>query len=287
MSYFIYKITNLVNNKIYIGYTKNPDKRFKEHIKDARLNKTNQYIHKAIRKYGPINFSFFILENRDNKSDALETEKYWITFFKSNNNKFGYNLTEGGEGGDYSKFWSIKGKQNIIENNKKRSMYQRNKTYEEIYGEERSLIIKNKISKANKGKTLNLTNEEKSRRSNLMLTNNPMRNGHTPESKQKISSTLKKLQINSGDKNAMRKYPELRNMISERNSKIHHLQNILTNEEVYIKNLKKWSLENNFNPSTVSVRFSQNSTIGNWKRISSFTQSEYNSKSKEKQNLSL
>lgn len=54
---FIYKITNIKNNKVYIGqvYNKSVNDRFERHKHDA-LNNSNLYIHRAIRKYGINNF---------------------------------------------------------------------------------------------------------------------------------------------------------------------------------------------------------------------------------------
>ena len=57
----IYKITNLINNKVYIGQSVHPNKRWTEHKQRAK-NKTDEYpIHLAIAKYGEENFSFEVL----------------------------------------------------------------------------------------------------------------------------------------------------------------------------------------------------------------------------------
>lgn len=88
----IYKITNLQNNKIYIGQTIHPDKRWWEHCQRARTH-TDQYpIHLAISKYGPDNFKMEILEWTE---DFDEREKYWI---KTLNTLVpnGYNVVERG-----------------------------------------------------------------------------------------------------------------------------------------------------------------------------------------------
>jgi group I intron endonuclease len=58
---YIYKITNIINNKIYIGQTrKTTNQRWSEHISAATANPDSQdynyLLHKAIRKYGPNNF---------------------------------------------------------------------------------------------------------------------------------------------------------------------------------------------------------------------------------------
>lgn len=92
---YIYKITNLKNNKIYIGFTINEIQvRLRNHIRASRQNKKRHtYLHSAIRKYGE---DFFIIEEIEqgvNKKLLKEREKYWIEYFKPD-----YNLTKGGEG---------------------------------------------------------------------------------------------------------------------------------------------------------------------------------------------
>ena len=54
---YIYKITNLVNGKSYVGQTiRTIEERWKQHIKDSKGNKDDFYLHRAIRKYGKENF---------------------------------------------------------------------------------------------------------------------------------------------------------------------------------------------------------------------------------------
>lgn len=92
MSCGIYKIENLINHKIYIGKSKNIEKRWKDH----RCAKDNCTIHKAIQKYGVESFDFSIVEEA---SEELldELEKKWISYY--NSYEEGYNETRGGEGG--------------------------------------------------------------------------------------------------------------------------------------------------------------------------------------------
>lgn len=95
----IYKITNLINGKCYIGQSVQIEKRFEQHKRnfDNKNEKTyNSKFYRAIRKYGLENFSFEILEEC-NQKDLNNKEIYWIKFFDSFNN--GYNLTLGGENG--------------------------------------------------------------------------------------------------------------------------------------------------------------------------------------------
>lgn len=92
MSILIYKITNLINGKIYVGQTtKTVEERFKKHATADSL------IGRAIRKYGKENFKPEVIAECESVEEANELEKYWI---KTLNCKApeGYNLTDGGEG---------------------------------------------------------------------------------------------------------------------------------------------------------------------------------------------
>lgn len=96
----IYKITNKINNKVYIGKAINIYKRWIEHKNNMKYEKYNQIIYKAMRKYGIENFSFEIIEECD-KYILDEREKYWIRYYNSYigfSNSNGYNMTIGGEG---------------------------------------------------------------------------------------------------------------------------------------------------------------------------------------------
>ena len=105
MTGYIYKITNLINGKIYIGKTTSSiEERWKEHIHSInRDNIKNRPLYKAINKYGIKNFSIEKIE--EVQADILsEREIYWINFYDSF--KTGYNATLGGDGAilyDYSK----------------------------------------------------------------------------------------------------------------------------------------------------------------------------------------
>src|SRR5208282_436131 len=96
--FYIYKITNRINNKIYIGKTNNPIKRFQNHISRSRTLKTNQPIHFAIAKYSKENFTFEIIETCYDTTSLDTREIFWIEALKSNQKIIGYNITNGGEG---------------------------------------------------------------------------------------------------------------------------------------------------------------------------------------------
>ena len=96
---YIYKITNRINNKVYIGKTiTSVSERFSKHKYDAVNKLDNSYIHNAMRKYGIDNFSIDIIEECE-ESKIYEQERFWIKFYHSYENPSkGYNLTPGGEG---------------------------------------------------------------------------------------------------------------------------------------------------------------------------------------------
>lgn len=95
--YSIYKATNLINNKVYIGFSKKGLNRAKGHIHGR---KTNNFFHNAIRKYGVKNFSWEIIYQSKELNHTLNTmESYFIREYNSFvdfKNSNGYNLTTGG-----------------------------------------------------------------------------------------------------------------------------------------------------------------------------------------------
>lgn len=95
---FIYKITNTINGKSYIGQTiQNVKERFYQHCA-TKCSKavSNMAIHRAIKKYGKSNFTVEVIEEIDS-ANLNDRERYWIKYYNSYNN--GYNSTKGGQDG--------------------------------------------------------------------------------------------------------------------------------------------------------------------------------------------
>lgn len=93
----IYKITNIVNGKVYIGVTSaSIESRFKKHCYEAE-NGSSRRLCCAMRKYGISNFHVELLEAVESQFRS-QRESYWIDQFSSMLYEKGYNMTSGGEG---------------------------------------------------------------------------------------------------------------------------------------------------------------------------------------------
>lgn len=160
----IYKTTNLINGKIYIGQNSNNDEKYFG---------SGFLITKAIKKYGLENFKKEIIEECPSKDILNDREKFWIKFFNSTDKNIGYNISEGGTGGKLVPFEGKKGK-----------------TYEEYYGIERANEIKQKLSEKRKGykpPLKNITIEEVGKKISESLKGKII----SEDRKKKVSKTLK------------------------------------------------------------------------------------------------
>lgn len=97
MSYYVYKITNKINGKVYIGLTKDPDARFSSHCR-ARLGKRKSRLQISMMKHGVENFEMTVLEEHDTKDAVKTAEIRLIAEHNSQNPDKGYNMTSGGDG---------------------------------------------------------------------------------------------------------------------------------------------------------------------------------------------
>jgi len=155
----VYLTTNKVNNRKYIGVDSNDNPKYLG---------SGVIIKLAIKKYGKENFIKEIIESNENIEYIFEREKYYVTKYNAINSKDFYNLSDGGKGGNtlnnpdtYIK-WK-KNAPNIVEFNIKNL---KNKTYDEIYGEERATVEKEKRSVSLIGHEVLKETREKISRSN-------------------------------------------------------------------------------------------------------------------------
>lgn len=87
-NYFIYKITNILNGKVYIGETcTSIEDRFKRHYEQGS-NCTK--LKRAFNKYGIDNFEVSEIDHAHSQAEAFEKETFWIKHYDSVNN--GYNI---------------------------------------------------------------------------------------------------------------------------------------------------------------------------------------------------
>lgn len=85
--YYVYKITNSVNDKVYVGMTKDTYHRMKSHKTCAKRLNTNRGkvspLHSDMNKLGFDKFSMMVIEETNSKSEALDREAYWIQEYNS------------------------------------------------------------------------------------------------------------------------------------------------------------------------------------------------------------
>ena len=157
----IYQITNLVPNKetgickVYIGSSINLKNRKYKHFWDLRNNEhLNKYLQKSFNKYGEGNFKWEVIryiekyEDKEKlKEELLKYEQYYIDEYIIDNEIDiirCYNLC--------TKAGNSLGYKHSKESKQKISLNMLGKSYEEIYGKERSNLIKKNKSDKNKGK---------------------------------------------------------------------------------------------------------------------------------------
>lgn len=150
----IYCTTNLINGKKYIG---------KDVCNNPNYLGSGVLLKKSIIKYGKENFLKEILEECNSKEMLNDREKYWIVYHNAVNSSEYYNLRDGGDGGDT--FTNnpnkelIRSKRTGVNNNAFKNL--KGKSYEEIYGIERALELKESCRLRNLGKKQTVETIEK------------------------------------------------------------------------------------------------------------------------------
>ena len=90
----IYTITNTVTNKVYVGQTRRPHRRWYEHLNN--LNKYVSLIDRAIQKHGKDVFEYKVIDSADNLEELNRKETEWIQKLDTIHPK-GYNLVAKGD----------------------------------------------------------------------------------------------------------------------------------------------------------------------------------------------
>ena len=94
----IYKITNNINNKVYIGLTTcSLEYRWSRHLTEGKNVNNKKHLYQAMRKYGLENFSIEQIDSTEDFKELGKLERKYIKKYDSQNPDKGYNLTAGGE----------------------------------------------------------------------------------------------------------------------------------------------------------------------------------------------
>jgi hypothetical protein len=212
----IYKITSLINNKIYIG---------KDTTSDPNYFGSGLLIKRAFEKYGRENFIKEVIDTTDDYNELSKKEIYWISYYNSTDRKIGYNISKGGDGGDTL---SNHPELDLIREKISNNSYTKGRTYEEAFGEKRAKDYKKKLSESNTRHSLgksydDLYSLEKSENIKKIISNNTK--ASWDEERKKTHSKLAKDNI-------------LKSLLSE--------SSIIKNREYLNERWSEWR-ENEFN----------------------------------------
>lgn len=194
----IYKITNLINEKIYIGQTtKTIEQRFKEHCKTTSGCRA---LKNAIKKYGSNNFSIEIIENCNSLDELNIREEYWIKHYNSLVPR-GYNLQSGG------------GNHTVTEETRRLLSIKTRGNNNPFYGKKHSSKTIEHLRKINTGKKQSEETIQKRANKELGELNHFYGKTHTIESRKKISESRKKYTGN--------KHPRCRKVLCVETGKVY------------------------------------------------------------------
>lgn len=165
----IYKITNKINGKIYIGQTiQSLKSRWFDHCKPSS---GCICLRNAIQKYGKENFTVEQIDIACDRNELDLKEQYWIKYYDSMNRDKGYNLLSGGNHSVFSeetrKKISNSLKHSFIFQKFVRSNERRKKLSESHKGKKYSKEFGEKISKSNKGRKFSEEHKQKLRLAQL------------------------------------------------------------------------------------------------------------------------
>lgn len=214
----IYQIRNKKNNKVYVGQSTNIEKRFISHKSDYKTRKEtkNPYLERAFSKYG---LDGFILET------IIICEKDFLNYYeieiirikKSNNRKFGYNMTSGGNNPPSwaGKNHSEETKQKISKSNigkigswtgRKHTEEQKEKIRIAITGHTLSLESRKKISDKNKGRPSKMKGVPLSEEAKEKISKANRGRVQPQEERDKRANTMRGLFVNVKKRNSSSKF---------------------------------------------------------------------------------
>ena len=122
----IYKFTNKLNRKVYIGQSKDIKGRYKSYTKPSMIKKgQSMLIMRAIKKYGLNNFDFDILIECP-EENLNYWEKFYVKYYCSDNVEYGYNMTSGGDSFCRGREPWNKGKEGVYSEDTRKSMGAKN-----------------------------------------------------------------------------------------------------------------------------------------------------------------
>jgi len=240
----IYKATNKINGKCYIGQTTGKLKnRRKQHLYKSK-NMSNFYFHNALRTYGKDSFEWEVLCECDTKDELNEMEFHYIKQYDTYEN--GYNMTFGGDG-----IIRI----NISEDHKQKISDALRGENHPMYGKHLSEDHKQKISNALKGKKVSISTRKK-------MSESSIGKKMSEEAKLKLSLAGKGRVSHMKGKTHTK---ETRKILSEKSkgneshAKIwcfHH-----KGKNIEIKNLQKFCIDNNYKYSKIYYRLKNGISI--------------------------
>ena len=144
-NYKVYVHINKINGKRYYGITK---QKVEYRWNSGKGYKKNEYFYRAINKYGWDNFTHIVIAKGLTEEEAKWLEIELIREHDTTNFKYGYNQTNGGEGGNGYK-WTEEQRKKMSESRKGKNTGKNNP----MYGKKHSEESRKKMSEANKGRT--------------------------------------------------------------------------------------------------------------------------------------
>ncbi len=218
--HYLYKITNKINDKVYIGQTIHPRRRWKEHQRLAEKNAI-QHIHRAMAKYGMENFEFEIIAACDTLKDADCTEILLIKQYNSRDKQYGYNIANGGENGMLGFIHSEESKRKMSDS--KRGWKPSIETRQRMKESRSKVIITpewaHNISKSNKGKKLSQDTKRKISEAQKLINRNylelSIRAAKINRGKKRSQETIQKMKKNHKGFFGMKHSDEAKKKISK------------------------------------------------------------------------